>query len=86
MDNKLAEIDRKDLPLLKSLYKSTEPETYTGYTTIDTYIRWFEQNPSDTWINDKIKFYSLNGDFSRGTFVATVRCGVKSVPKSKYFS
>lgn len=74
MENKLTEINRKDLPLLKSLYNPNDPETYTGYTTIDTYIRWFEQNPDAKSINDKIKFYSLNGDFSRGTYAVIVRC------------
>lgn len=70
MENKLTEINRKDLPLLQRLYNPNEPDTYIAYTTIDTYIGWFEQNPSLN--NDKVKFYCLNGDFSHGTFVVTV--------------
>lgn len=70
MENKLTEINRKDLPLLQRLYNPNEPDTHIAYTTIDTYIRWFEQNPSLN--NDKVKFYCLNGDFSYGTFVVTV--------------
>lgn len=72
MDNKLTEINRKDFSLLKKLYNPNDTNGYTGYTTVDTYIRWFQQYSDDTAKNDKIKFYCLNGDFSRGTFVVTV--------------
>ena len=72
MENKLTEINRKDLVLLRDLYNPNEVDTYTGFTTIDTYLRWFVQNPGDTLNNSKVKFYSLNGDFSRGTYVVTV--------------
>lgn len=72
MENKLTEISRNDLPQLKSLYNPNESNSYSGYLTVDTYIRWFEQNPNDTLINEKIKFYCLNGDFSRGTYAVTV--------------
>lgn len=72
MENKLTKINRKDLPLLQSLYNPNEPDTYIAFTTIDTYIRWCEQNSNDTLKSDKIKFHSLNDDFSRGTFIVVV--------------
>lgn len=72
MENKLTEISRNDLPRLKRLYNPNEPNHYSGYLTVDTYIRWFEQNPNDASINDQINFYCMNGDWSRGTFVVTV--------------
>lgn len=72
MDNKLTQINQKDFPILKNLYNPNDPKTYTGHSTVDTYIRWFQQNPHDTEKNDKIKFYCLNDDFSRGTFAITV--------------
>lgn len=85
MENKLTEINQRDLPLLQSLYNPNEPDGYIAYTTIDTYIRWFEQNPSLN--HDKIKFYSLNGDFSHGTFIVTVSYmeKIKSYLKKKNY-
>lgn len=68
MVDKLTEIDRKTLPLLRDLYTPDGSKNYMAFTAIDTYIRWFEQ---DSTIND-IKFFCLNDDFSDGTFVVTV--------------
>lgn len=67
--DKLTKIDKQDLPLLKKLYTPNGKKSYTAYTTIDTYIGWFEQDPN---LQSHISFFSLNGDFSRGTFVVTV--------------
>lgn len=66
----LTEIDKKDLHLLWRLYKLDGVESYTRrtYITIDTYIRWFNQNPD----LENIHFYCINGNFSNGTFVVTV--------------
>lgn len=72
MENKLTEINRNDLPVLQSLYDPNEPDTHISYTIIGTYIRWFEQNPDYTFANNEIKFFCLNGDFSRGTFAVIV--------------
>lgn len=68
MEDKLTEIDRKNLPLLRDLYKPNGNKSYTAFVTIDTYIRWLQQNPNIK----NLKFYCLNDDFSRGTFVVTV--------------
>lgn len=62
------EIDRDDLIALKNLYLSDGSKSYIGYTTLDNYIRWFQQDPSVK----HIKVFCLNGDFSDGTFVITV--------------
>lgn len=67
--DQLTEIDRKDLPLLKSLYTPDGSKCYVTYIAIDTYIRWFETDPNVK----HIKFFCLNGDFSRGTFIVTVK-------------
>lgn len=69
MSDKLTEIARNDLFQLRILYSPDESKNYTSFTAIDTYIRWFEQDPNVK----HIKFFSLNGDFSDGTFVVTVR-------------
>lgn len=68
MADRLTEIDRKDLPVLRDLYNPGSSRSYTAYVTIDTYIRWFQQDPNIK----HLKIYCLNGDFSRGTFVVTV--------------
>lgn len=60
---------------LKALYLPETPETILGLSTINNYIRW---NELDSKI-DNLVFYSLNGDWSDGTF-AVVVC------KSKLFS
>lgn len=70
MEHELTQINPKDLPSLQSLYDPNEPDGYIAFTTIDTYIRWFEQNPNLN--NAEINFYSLSGDLSRGTFTVTV--------------
>lgn len=68
MTDQIVEIDKKDLPALKELYIPDGVKNYIAYTTIDNYIRWFEQD-----LNIKhIEFFCLNGDFSDGTFVVTV--------------
>ncbi|XP_055309494.1 uncharacterized protein LOC129573206 [Sitodiplosis mosellana] len=67
MVDKLTEIARRDLPILKSLYTPDGSKNYIAFATVDTYIRWFEQDPNVK----HIKFFCLNGDFSDGTFVVT---------------
>lgn len=68
MSDSLVEIERKDLRTLKQLYAPDGIKSYIAYTTIDNYIRWFEQNSNIK----HVKFFCLNGDFSDGTFVVTV--------------
>lgn len=68
MQDQLKVIEKKDLPLLRDLYKPGGTRSYTAYVTIDTYIRWFQQDPDIT----NVEFYCLNGDISHGTFVVTV--------------
>lgn len=66
--DRLVEISRENLPTLKSLYISNGKKNYVSFMAIDNYIRWFEQDPS----LKHVKIYSLNGDFSDGTFIITV--------------
>lgn len=68
MVDKLIKIDRKNLHILKTLYTPDASKNYTAFTTIDTYIRWFEQDPNVK----NIIFFCLNDDFSDGTFVVIV--------------
>lgn len=64
MADKLVEIEREHWQTLRDLHLPTRPETYFGYCLLDNYIRWFEKDPNDV----DIVFYSLNGDWSDGTF------------------
>lgn len=68
MTDYLVEIAQKDWPSLKQIYFPDDPKKHVAYTTIDNYIRWFEQDPNVK----HIKFFCLNGDYSDGTFVVIV--------------
>lgn len=70
MSDRLTEISVADLPKLSAIYASRRNDDfgYISYTTIETYIRWYQQDPH----LDDVNFYCLNGDFSDGTFVITV--------------
>lgn len=68
MTDRLVEISRDDWPRLKELYTPDGSKSYLAYTTIDSCIRCLDQDPN----YEHFKVYCLNGDFSDGTFVATV--------------
>lgn len=69
MRNKLTEIARHELPTLKELYTPDGTfKSYMSYTLIDNYINWFGQNSN----LQEIKFFCLNGNFTRGTFAVVV--------------
>lgn len=67
--DRLFEITRKDLEILKKLYAiNGNAQNYVSYTTIDNYLRWFEK---DSHLKH-VKIYCFNGNFSDGTFVIIV--------------
>lgn len=68
MGDQLTKISRKDLPQLRDKYKDRDVKNYLTFVTIDTYIRWFQQDPDVK----HIQFYCVNDDLSHGTFVVTV--------------
>lgn len=68
MKDQITEIHRKDLPVLRDLYRSNGLKNDISFVTIDTYIRWLQQDPQ---INH-LKFFCLNGNISHGTFVVIV--------------
>lgn len=69
MENQLVQIDCKDWDALKEIYLPETPETVLGLSTISNYVRWIKQESSIK----NLAFYSLNGDWSDGTFVVLVR-------------
>lgn len=68
MKDKLVEIESQNWPALRDMYAADNPFTYYGHCTIDNYIRWFEKEPiGRDWF-----IYSLNGDWSDGTYLVVV--------------
>lgn len=65
----MVRIDCKDWDSLKDVYLPETPKTVLGLSTISNYIRWIEQESTF----ENLDFYSLNGDWSDGTFVVLVR-------------
>lgn len=74
MGDKLVEINRTELPLLRMLYtrdsNDLDESTKSRLTcmAIDEYISCFEQDPDVA----HIKFFCLNGNILNGTFVVVV--------------
>lgn len=68
MADHLVQIQPEEWPKLKGSYLPETPETVLGLATIDNYIRWIKNDPK----TENLIFYSLNGDWSDGTFVVKV--------------
>lgn len=68
MKDRLVEIDRTVLPLLRNLYNPICVDSNITNVAIDTYIRCFQQDPHI----EHLKFYCLNDDLANGTFVVIV--------------
>lgn len=66
--DRLVEIPRADWPTLRDLYRHEWPRHFLVVQTIDTFIRWTEQQPTI----DDLHIFSLNGDWSDGTCLAVV--------------
>lgn len=66
--DKLIEIPPSQLVNLRDLYLKDWPVNMLGYYTIDNYIRWIDKQAT---IKD-LFVYSLNGDWSDGTFAVMV--------------
>lgn len=69
MADKLVEIESQNWPALRDLYAPNSPKTFIGHSAVDNFIRWTDQQPDIP----NLVFYSLNGDWSDGTFAVIVR-------------
>ncbi|CAD7092441.1 unnamed protein product [Hermetia illucens] len=69
MADKLVDIPIQDLTSLRDLYREDWPKYSIGYGTVDTYVRWLNKDPNIP----HIRILSLNGDWSDGTFIITIR-------------
>lgn len=73
MGDRLTEISIEDLKRLRDLYTpdaSHGIKSLAAFVTIDTCIRWSEEDPRSK--SENIKIYCLNGNISGGTFLVVV--------------
>lgn len=68
MSEKIIEIPTENWPELRDLYLSEWPVNMLGYYTVDNFIKWVEKEPDIK----NLHVYSLNGDWSDGTFAIVV--------------
>lgn len=68
MTDHLIEIKCNDWIKLKEIFSPETPKSVIGLQTINNYIRWIEIDSNI----ENLHFYSLNGDWSDGTFVVKV--------------
>lgn len=68
ISDKMIEIPRTDLPKLRDIFLTNWPRHIIGYELVNNFIRWYNQDPNF----DEAIFYSLNGDWSDGTFIVIV--------------
>lgn len=68
MADKLVEIASENWPALRDLYDVTDPNTYYGHCTVENYIQWLKKEPLDK----DYSVYSLNGEWSDGTYLIVV--------------
>lgn len=66
MADELVKIEYEYWRELRDLHLPVRAPTYFGYCLVDNYIRWFELDPKSV----DVVFYSLNGDWSDGLFLA----------------
>jgi hypothetical protein len=66
--DQLIEIPKDSLVQLRDLFKKDWPKNHVGFYTVDNYIRWLQKEGEIK----NLKIYSLNGDWSDGTFLVVV--------------
>lgn len=66
--SKVIEIKSEHWFTLRDKFLCNWPQEYLGYYMINNYIRWKQQDSKLKNVN----FYSLDGDWSDGTFVIIV--------------
>lgn len=66
MADKLVEIKPEHWQMLRDIFQPIDSMNYLSRCLLDYYIRWLEQDSNSL----DIVLYSLNGDWSDGTFLA----------------
>lgn len=70
--DKIIELTPNFWPELREKFKTNWPEHQIGHLLVDDYIKWVEICDLDTNYIKNVKIFTLNGDFSDGTFVVIV--------------
>lgn len=70
LKNFLLEIPVADWPALKDMYVDNWPENYSTYFAIDNGMNLKQRDPVN--YKNEIQLFSLNGDWSDGTFILLV--------------
>lgn len=68
MQDKICEISPEKWAELRDLFQPDWPKNIYAYNLLQNYIHWVEKDPNIK----NLKVYSLNGDWSDGTFVVVV--------------
>lgn len=66
--SRIFEIPSSNWLELRDKFLENWPSNHCGYYLVDNYIRWIEEEPKINHLN----FYSLDGDWSDGTFCVVV--------------
>lgn len=66
--SKLVEIPREEWNNLRDLYKVDWPRNLVGFYTVDNFMKWTGKDPSIK----NLKAFSLDGDYTDGTFLFVV--------------
>lgn len=67
-ENKLVEVYENDWIDLRNLYRAQWPKNIVTYYILDNFIGWVKQQPGFKHLH----VYSLNGDWTDGTFALIV--------------
>lgn len=68
MQDKICEIPAEKWAELRDFFLPNWPRNIYAYNLLENYIRWLEKDPNIK----NLKVYSLNDDWSDGTFVVVV--------------
>lgn len=72
MQDKICEIPAEKWAELRDLFLPNWPRNIYAYNLLENYIRWLAKDPNIK----NLKMYSLNDDWSDGTFVVVVSIGI----------
>lgn len=70
LKNFLLDIPTVDWPVLRDMYVDNWPENYSTYFAIENGIKLRHKDPTD--YKKEVQMFSLNGDWSDGTFILLV--------------
>lgn len=76
MQDKICEVPPTQWVELRDMFAADWPRNIYAYNLLENYLQWRERDPKIK----NLKVYSLNGDWSDGTFVVVVSSPFFIVP------